>query len=154
MEIFLEVFEYIFFRKKIIYLIGALLALNGIFNNIHSVAPFDAFESQLYYADKIMHFAGGLLVAMTTDLFYLVYHYRAPQKIIRIVLIMGGIALIGVLWEMYEFLMDVFGLTSLNFGDTTQPDLFDTIGDLVSALIAGVVYIVFSLRQHQEEREL
>ena len=83
MEIFLEIFEYIFFRKKIIYLIGALLALNVIFNNVNLVTQFNAFESHLFYADKIMHFVGGLLVAIAADLLYLIYHHFAHPAVLQ-----------------------------------------------------------------------
>lgn len=87
-----------------------------------------------------MHFAGGFLAAMI--MIWWSYYTKkvslpgALPAIYSFVVIVSAAALIGVLWEFYEFGVDKF-VTGKNYINLTQPGLVDTMKDLFLDIIGG-----------------
>ena len=93
--------------------------------------------------DILMHGAGGLATAWTAYLFYKNFKDKFKIKIEPIwilwLTIIAGVALIGVLWEVYEFILDYYNI----LGGQHQASIADTMGDFVMDLIGAIIFIPF-----------
>ena len=93
--------------------------------------------SLIWYLDIVMHFLGGFWVG----LFFLYVFFRKEQpsftsglffKLLFITL------LVGLLWELYEFLLNIIAITPFN--------LNDTISDIFSSLLGSTVSVFYFLK--------
>ena len=93
--------------------------------------------SLIWYLDIVMHFLGGFWVG----LFFLYVFFRKEQpsftsglffKLLFITL------LVGLLWELYEFLLNIIAITPFN--------LNDTILDIFSSLLGSTVSVFYFLK--------
>ena len=95
----------------------------------------------IWWYDIPLHLAGGALVALL--FFYLfrekwhIFDFR-EHPFAAFILAMGFVALIGVLWELFEYGVDVIVLAKHSF-PSAQPSLADTMGDFVNDLLGGTV---------------
>ena len=88
--------------------------------------------------DIPMHLIGGFVTAWSVARF----HSRwQPKRGLGIkpalalyVWFIGITAIIGILWEVYEFLLDPYVAMAM------QPSVRDTVGDLVNDLVGSVVF--------------
>lgn len=62
------------------------------------------------------------------------------QSLINLVLILSFVALIGVLWELWEFSYDFF---ISSYPQPLQQGMADTMGDLFFDLVGGLTAFVF-----------
>ena len=96
--------------------------------------------------DILMHIVGGAWVALL--FFYLAGRFNLPLKnsfFWTLIAVLGFVALVGILWEFYEYLTDVFILHKYGLGSAqslwqafdTLKDLFD---DIIGAIIASGAY--------------
>lgn len=88
--------------------------------------------------DVFMHILGGFVTVWSSYLF-LSYLKKYKKIIIRPLSIfcftlIGSTAIVGILWEVYEFCMHA--LTGL----VTQPSVADTVADLGNDLIGAVLF--------------
>ena len=95
------------------------------------VAKYFYWYSSLWYFDMIMHFLGGLWVGMFFIYVFLTRKelpmaLRFSLKIILLVLV------VGVLWEFFEFYINVVSATTFEWRDTLSDVIFDLLGGLVS----------------------
>jgi len=101
---------------------------------------------ELYWADMALHFLGGILVAAIflnffgnrRDLFDL-----SVNRISGFLFVVSFVALIGLLWEFYEYLNDYFflqWLSSLPANITLSDTLSDLLFDLFGGITASVSY--------------
>jgi len=126
---------------------------------IHIVAVISRWYHTYPWIDIPQHFFGGVLAAL---IFYLItYAYPRFFKLnsnfpIPIILVVGWVALLGVLFELMEFSYDsiIFGYLGIgNF--PSQLGLRDTIGDLFFDLIGGMSLAIFMrLRYDKRKRQL
>ena len=98
-----------------------------------------------------MHFFGGLWLSI------IFFHFIYPrlqitnyQLLITIILALGFVAIVGVLWEFFEFLFDVF-ISQAGYHGSFQmmrygvKDLYtDTLSDLFFDLLGGLVFTIFA----------
>lgn len=87
--------------------------------------------SLIWYLDIMMHFLGGFWIG----LFFLYIFSRGKQLSFNLnllfkLLLMGF--LIGLLWELYEFYLNIVAGTSFNLNDTLSDLFFDLLGIAVS----------------------
>ena len=92
----------------------------------------------IWWYDIPMHIAGGVWIAF---LFFYIFEER--NKIIveqsflaKVLFALGFVALLGVLWEFYEYLSDVFILKQYQFGGEPR-GVLDTLEDLFNDLVGG-----------------
>ena len=114
----------------------------------HFLAGFLSWYHAIWWLDIPMHLIGGAWVA---SLFF--YLFNNCWKILppkgrffpTLILCLGFVALVGVLWEFYEYLADVFiNKTHPFFIVNDTKLLFDTLKDILNDLIGGVfVAIIF-----------
>lgn len=95
------------------------------------------------WIDIPMHLLGGIWLAMLSIwIFYVSGRFSLPRKsyLLSLILILGLVALGGILWEFFEFSFDFVSHKkwSVQFG------LIDTISDLFFDLLGGLcVYFLF-----------
>ena len=112
---------------------------------------------RLFWLDIVMHLLGGAWVAVLS-----VYLFGEHWPVIgdkakpsqEFILILGSVALVGVLWEFYEFLADVYVLKIHPLNLAPDPKVLpDTIADLLNDLIGGSLaffFLKFSKRKSAE----
>lgn len=112
----------------------------------HAIATINYWYWQYLWLDMPMHFLGGFWVAMA--FVYLISNYQFPilnesflPKAPLFIIILSFVAFIGVFWEFYEFLNDIF-LSSRNYSQIFQQGAADTIGDLFFDLFGGTVFLL------------
>lgn len=101
-----------------------------------------------------MHIAGGFWLGL---LFFYLFFER--QQILRgdfsfvqtAFLCTGFVAFIGVGWEVYQYLLEVFVQNAIPFGGSMAGEHFDTLKDLFDDTMGGALatfwYSWFRLRQ-------
>jgi len=113
----------------LLLLIGAI-HIAGILNSWYFTYP---------WIDIPMHFLGGMWAVFF--LFWIFekkkndYLFTSP-KVLSFLFALGFAALVGILWEFFEFLFDVF-ISSRGFAYAAQTSSADTMGDLFMDLVGG-----------------
>lgn len=97
-----------------------------------------------YPTSPIMHALGGFVTAWTVwHALKLALPTRALPKhpLIRTLCVLGGVLLIGVLWEWYELILDILYDTGHipGVGDTLIDLLMDSVGALVYSFATRTV---------------
>lgn len=102
---------------------------------------------KIWWADIALHFSGGIFVGLFAIWFIFNKANLPMQKeklpfYIIFILVVSFAALIGVLWEFYEFTLDeITGYKSSKI--VMQENLKDTMGDLFFDLLGAVSSLVF-----------
>lgn len=103
----------------------------------------------VWWIDNLMHFAGGLFVGLFSLYLYYFWQYAdSKHKSWKFIIIFSVlvVSFIGILWEYFEFLLEViikrrFGPIELEF--LTLPDtLFDLFFDITGGIIAAIIFII------------
>ena len=112
--------------KKILYLTTFLLIA-------HLIGMQGLYYSTWYY-DDILHFMGGFTVAVMAFVFF--PKIKVKTNFINIFIF---IVLVAFLWELHEYLWDLFLVKDYGF-PIMQLGIKDTISDFLLALVGGFVY--------------
>lgn len=115
-------------NQKNILAIGLLLLVGQAGWNSILISRGEMF----WWYDMVLHFLGGVMVAMIL----LYYAEKWPSFIqlpgnwfVRFIFVVSFVALIGVLWEFYEYALDyVFRSFDLQLSDTLSDLFFDLFG--------------------------
>lgn len=97
--------------------------------------------------DMPMHFLGGFWLAMLFFYFKPSFEFqnpkfnKLPNCLITVIIVLGFVALVGVLWEFFEFLCDAF-IAANGYMEASQLGVGDTIGDLFFDLLGGLTLIL------------
>jgi hypothetical protein len=118
-------FSRIAFLPALIYIINLVLGYGlDIYHKIR-------------WFDTPMHFIGGITIALSAHLYFQSQKQSgAIGKINKwnlFLILIGTVALAGVLWEIYEFSLDQLIYHYAYF----QPSNFDTMKDLIMDLLGG-----------------
>ncbi|MBI5449340.1 hypothetical protein HY948_03430 [Candidatus Gottesmanbacteria bacterium] len=119
------------FMLVFILLIVFLVILDA---NLHLIA-------NTWWYDVLLHILGGTWIG---TLFIYLFSYRRhffdgkKNFLYSLAVIVGFAALMGVLWELYEFGFDQTIGTNLSL-PLTQPNLGDTMKDLLDDILGGVI---------------
>lgn len=122
--------------------IGGVLVLNQI------AVIFDLYYHYKWF-DIPMHFLGGFVIG----LFAIAILNRTIEsiqfknksrfgKFISPLFILGFVALIGIVWEWHEFLLDQINSVAV----VHQPSVGDTMADFVLDLFGGLIAMAFFWR--------
>ncbi|MBI3588986.1 MAG: hypothetical protein HY093_01030 [Candidatus Liptonbacteria bacterium] len=123
--------------------------------SIHAVALNQAWYDAFWWFDIPMHLIGGALVGL---FFFTLFTkplknlFSERRFFLLLILSIGFASLIGLLWEFYEYLKDVyvFKLHPLDFAPNpnTLPDtLDDLLNDLTGSLTLSLLFLFFSFRK-------
>jgi hypothetical protein len=150
------------------FILGLLIFIIGF----HTVAVINHWYWTYPWFDMPMHFLGGFWLAM----FY--FWLNSKFNIVKIqtpninrnfwrsdfpksILVLGFVALIGVLWEFIEFLYYIFIFKNGYFFFWGTPlatvvnsyDVYrDTLGDLFFDLVGGLVFFVIQKFKFQQNK--
>ena len=108
-----------------------LLVLQAIFSilNLYQKLP---------VLDIPMHFTGGLIVAWFLHALFS-KDLRTMRGRAGALLIIGGAAIVGIHWEFFEWFLDNFVFTKVQFMGGLNDTLFDLFMDLLGAsVVAGI----------------
>jgi len=112
-----------------------LLALHFV------VLTYDIYAS-IPIADDFMHLLGG---GVSASCIILMLHHLQLCKIIQVLdsiifytLTASLTCVIAVLWEVIEFISDMFMMT------TTQIGIFDTLSDIVFGIIGSIILLILN----------
>lgn len=103
---------------------------------------------QYPWFDVYMHVAGGFFVALSGLYIYYYSGYITPrhqERFFAITLAVFSALFIGIMWEFFEFAIDVYTKTTINGITVMNQKIGDTLGDLaadmVGALSAAFIFI-------------
>ncbi len=128
--------------KRFVWIFPAILFITSLFGQANGVNILHAFYSAPY------HFLGGGAMAL---LFLNFWEYHTSlyafkkEPIVDCIMVLGFVELIGVLWEMYEFVKDtwlpVIPIFNPIIHQLTLPDtISDLLFDLLGALFIFTLY--------------
>ncbi|MDD4761610.1 MAG: hypothetical protein PHZ25_01105 [Candidatus Pacebacteria bacterium] len=104
----------------------------------HVIGTWRDWYWNLSWLDIPMHFLGGFFIAV----FFLWIRKNLPFLVgknnffVDFIIILGFVALIGVLWEFFEYFLDYF-FANRGVMPLSQVSLQDTLGDLFFDLVGG-----------------
>ncbi len=112
----------------VVYVLGVLLARYGVFSLWYGVSP-------------LMHALGGFVTAWTM---WMIIRYAgewprvsAYPRYMRVCATLGGVLVIGIVWEWHELALELWTGTNHILGVT------DTLMDLTMDGVGAVVYSYF-----------
>ncbi len=118
------------------------------------VGIFSQWDLKFWWFDVVLHLLGGAFCLAFFEYFFTLSEAEGfGSKIVilgnggflvRLIVGLGFAALVGVVWEWFEFALDF-----LNRGNLLQPSLTDTMQDLLNDLLgACFIYIwIFKLKK-------
>ncbi len=123
-----------------------LLSLLGLIFVLHALAASFGWYLRYPAFSIIPHFLGGFWIGCLA-----LYYARSRSAFVtlpkspwgRAVLFLAFVALVGVMWEFYEFMFDRV-MIAIGNPFRTQPSLADTMGDLAMDLFGGCVFTFFA----------
>ena len=123
-----------------------LFALVVLILGIHFPALTYDWYGKIPWLDVPMHIAGGFWLGL---LFYYLFVIGKPvlnqnNTVALFILGLGFVAFVGVLWELYEFLADVYLLKAYALTAASGYTHFDTFTDVVNDFIGGAIALVIS----------
>lgn len=102
------------------------------------IGAFYGLHFLFWWYDVAAHFFGGAWVALATLALRQKFHFQISgnfQRITTFVIMLGIVALVGVLWEFFELILDRY---IMHTGFTYLPRVFeDTLSDLLMDLLGG-----------------
>lgn len=120
------------------FLIGLLL--------VHGWALITSAYFYIWWLDLLLHLAGGFWVGSVG-----IYLFRKTplSNFLFLLVVVSFAALIGVLWEFFEFMTDPLWRT-LGREVFFQLGLEDTLGDLLSDLVGGALAAILFRREEKK----
>ncbi len=123
--------------KKFVLLIAVLLLIGQLsWNSVFLKQP-----DKFWWVDMLLHFLGGVMAA---SIFFILAESKFPLIELPggfwagILATVSFVALIGVFWEFYEYLLDYFlYVHQMTLSDT----LSDLVFDLLGGILAGMAYL-------------
>ena len=84
--------------------------------------------------DMFVHFLSGIA---TFILALIIYKHisKEKNKLLKIIFCMGIVAIIAVVWELFEYFMDTY--VGMNLQHTLDTGVTDTMQDMLVALLGG-----------------
>lgn len=103
------------------------------------------FYNMFWWWDLILHFVASVGITMILFIFLLIYFRHVELKaaaLFATFLAVGSSIFVAVLWEIYEFLIDLIMETNTPM----QPSNMDTMTDLIVAVAGAMLVGVFGYR--------
>lgn len=103
--------------------------------------------NKIAWYDTVAHFTSGIVVAFALFYLYKIINKDSKSKLILILFIIGVSSLIGVSWEIFEFVSDnIFGKDAQHVLDT---GVTDTMIDMIVALLGSIVFVTLYLIENK-----
>lgn len=106
------------------------------------------------WLDIPMHMAGGVWVGL---LFYYIFAIRVravdPKRSFSFIILgLGFVAFLGVAWEIYEFLTDIWILKAYPYNNEPGYILYDTHTDFVNDFLGGALALVWATVRERKKK--
>jgi VanZ family protein len=88
--------------------------------------------------DKLFHITGGVIAGWLVVIFY-AKELQTMTRTKRLLMVLGGVCLIGLLWEWFEFVMGMFDFRYFPGIGSLEDTLGDFLADLLGALLVVLV---------------
>ncbi|HBB56591.1 TPA: hypothetical protein DEW47_01765 [Patescibacteria group bacterium] len=129
-----------------------VLFILGLFV-LHAVATYTSLYWRILWFDTPMHFLGGFVVGLGA-VWWMFFRdkFSLPKNLpwfYSLILILGVVALVGVLWEFYEFAVDRF-ITRKEYINLTQGGIIDNMKDLFMDLSGGLLVVLAFLHERKK----
>jgi hypothetical protein len=106
----------------------------------------------IWWLDTPMHLIGGAWTALFAIYIYNKYFdFQKNKLIFKLIIILSSVALVGIFWEFYEFIMDVIILKKYLFYNEPGYILFDTLKDLFNDLVGALIAFIFYFKRSQNQ---
>ena len=121
-----------------------LLAVISLILGTHGLATVRNWYVAYPWIDNPLHIAGGIFIGLLFYYLFFVRHrvFAMTSFLPVITLGLGFVALFGVLWEFYEFFLDVWFFHAHPLLGEPGYILFDTLKDLMNDLIGGFLALI------------
>ncbi len=130
----------------------SILILLVIIVALQLIASLNSWYYRFTWFDMPMHFLGGFWSALIFIYLNSRFNNADSQKLwFFVVLTLSFVSLVGVLWELSEYLWNAITLNANQYfidlaqAGLAQNGLRDTLGDLLFDLIGGLGFFVFSV---------
>lgn len=134
--------------------IALVVFLCGI-SVLHFLSIWLLWYTHIWWIDIVLHVLGG---AWITLVFFYMKNLYAPSLgegvplLFYLIIAVGVAMLVGVAWEWFEYAFDFLFFYTQRFAFRAQLGLTDTMGDLLSDFVGGVMaasYIIMYERRKQ-----
>ncbi len=112
---------------RIVLLISSIFIVNFLAGKFY-------WYSAIWYFDMIMHFFGGFWVGLAAIWF--LFNKKSFYDPFHLLKIISMVLLVGVAWEIFEFVF-------YNYVAENSFDVLDTISDLFFDLVGGIMAILY-----------
>ena len=119
----------------------------GIVIFIHLLATHYSWYYVFPGFDVPMHLMGGAAVAFAFCALAKRYNIFLENRLLFFLFALGTTALIGILWEFYEFFMDVYVHHTYPLLAAPGEIHFDTLKDLFNDLLGAAVVVLICIRR-------
>lgn len=127
----LEIFQFYFF----LFLADFLGCVLNLYNT-------------LSWYDLFVHFLSGIFTFIFgVIIFRQINNCKIENKKLKVLFCLGLVALVAVLWEIFEFSVDTIIKTDLQHNQ--QTGVSDTMGDLIVASFGGIISAVYTFFQRK-----
>jgi len=111
--------------------------------SLHYLGVFKNLNVSLSFYDMVLHFLGGALASLTIIVFF------KNRGISRPVFVFTAVMIIGVFWEIFEMLIDIFMTPNFHF-PINMRNVSDSLSDLFFDGLGSVFLIIISnaFRKH------
>jgi hypothetical protein len=129
--------------KSFLKLFGPAILVYGI----NFVAEKAGVYGMVTWFDSLMHFSGGVAIAMmgyaAWDMGLGLYDKKVMDSIpvlIKVLAVIGFVSFIGVAWEWHEFFLDQIHSAQMLAFSPMQPSVGDTMKDLFLDILGGTLF--------------
>lgn len=115
-------------RKKLLIRV-AIMIFSIFFINI--IAHKFYWYSSIWYFDMIMHFLGGFFLLLAVAYVFPPKENNSRTK--SLVFLLSGVLIVGIAWEIFEYIFNNFlGRQVFNISDTLSDLFFDMLGGIIA----------------------
>lgn len=119
-------------------LLSLSLGLVVIFSLLHFSALFLHLYWTVWWFDNAMHFLGGFIGGLIVIWFLFdsgIFYKRVPSLLIPFLLVLLLALIVGVAWEIFEYVNGIAKSTEEYIPDTFRDIVFDVLGGAFASLV-------------------
>lgn len=131
-------------------LFGIIAAITAL----HYCGVIFGWYNTIFWFDTPMHLMGGMFIgALFVYIFRVRHALLKTESVFTFVILGAGFTVfIGVLWEFYEFFMDILIFKRYPLLDAPGGLHFDTLKDLFNDLVGGAIAVSIFARKALREK--
>jgi len=122
-----------------------LFGIIAVITPLHYCGVIFGWYYAVFWFDILMHIIGGIFIgALFVYLFRVRRNFLKTESVLTFIILGAGFTvLVGVLWEFYEFFMDVVIFKQYSLLNTPGEIHFDTLKDLFNDIVGGAIAVSF-----------